>query len=183
MPVVLSRTVPLRWHRLIDELLKNPNRGIAAAAAGVPVKTVERWMSVPGFQKEFCRRAGEAFEVAAGMARGAAQEAVRRLFKEMASAKPNQLRIKAAEVLLQQAFRAAELIDFQARLEKLENARAGLDGQSLGADGRPAWESRLLAKQNEALGMVSAADSTPAGAPAKPGEASQAAPAADNPQS
>jgi hypothetical protein len=110
------------------------HRGVedAARAVGISVNTLRRWMQVPEFQAA-CREARrKILSQAIGQLQNAAGAAAKTVLKIMVDPTvPAGIRLRAAEVVLDQAVKAGEMEETEDRLAKLERM-AGLDGFSPG---------------------------------------------------
>jgi hypothetical protein len=93
----------------------------AAREVGISPNTLVRWMKEPEFQAA-CREARRAvFSNAIGRLQDAAGAATTTLLKIMVDTKaPAATRLRAVEIVLEQAARAGELEDIENRLAKLE---------------------------------------------------------------
>lgn len=110
----------------IAALLTQPNRRQAAAAAGVAVSTLERWVKDPAFATAWRTARRAQVEAAIAGIQRAAEEAVRTLRKNLKAAKASD-QIRAAAELLERAVRGVELLDLAQQVEEL---RAMLEAKS-----------------------------------------------------
>jgi hypothetical protein len=111
----------------IAALLSHRNVEDAARAVGISVNTLRRWMQVPEFQAA-CREARrKILSQAIGQLQNAAGVAAKTVLKIMVDPTvPAGVRLRAAEVVLEQAVEAGEMEETEDRLTKLERM-AGLD--------------------------------------------------------
>lgn len=110
-------------------LIGGATRGAAAAAAGVSMRTLERWLADPGFKAELEAGRRAAYDAALAALKGAAGRAVETLAGLLNSKRESERR-HAAAVILSYAFRAHETGELEARLEALEKAAAELSPQA-----------------------------------------------------
>jgi hypothetical protein len=115
----------------IAALLSHRSVEDAARAVGISVNTLRRWMQVPEFQAA-CREARrKILSQAIGQLQNAAGAASKTVLKIMVDpAVPAGIRLRAAEIVLEQAVKAGELEETEDRLAKLERM-AGLASSSL----------------------------------------------------
>lgn len=114
--------------KAIDVIVAGGDDTAAAEASGVTARTIRRWKSEPVFAEAILRAQDEMLEkVSVDLARTArAAVAVLRIFLADATMKP-QVRLRAAEILLNSTLRWRELRDIERRLTTLEesvNARS-----------------------------------------------------------
>jgi hypothetical protein len=119
----------------IAALLSHKSVEDAARAMGISVNTLRRWMQVPEFQAA-CREARrKILSQAIGQLQNAAGAAAKTVLKIMVDPTvPAGIRLRAADIVLEQAVEAGEMEETEDRLAKLERM-AGLDSFS---PGRPA---------------------------------------------
>ena len=119
-----------KMEQAITALLSNRNVETAARAVGVSANTLLRWMKEPKFEVA-CREARHTvFSQAIARLRDAAGAAVTTVLKIMVD--PNAsagTRLRAAEVVLEQAAKAGEMEAIEDRVAKLEQT-AGLARKS-----------------------------------------------------
>jgi hypothetical protein len=109
--------------RAIAALLCEPSVEAAARTARVGARTLRRWLQRPDFAEELSRAAREAMAGATKSLRAASVEAVETLRAVLADAEgPTTARVSAARVVLEQAQRAAEREELEARIVDLERA-------------------------------------------------------------
>jgi hypothetical protein len=107
----------------IVALLENPTLEKAAAAAGVSSVTLSRAMQQPEFMEAYREARREAFSQSVARLQHASNAAVGTLLRVMTDrGAPASSRVRAAEVVLQNALRGMELEDIEARVSKLEQA-------------------------------------------------------------
>lgn len=144
MKVKKPERIPHIWERAVVALLSTPHFCDAVEPSGVPERTLRRWLTLPNFQALLVKRATALFGTAIAKLQSGADAAISRLHKEMDSDTPNPFRVKAAEVLLEQAFRANGLTGLADRMAALEAALAN-QGSSNAA---PGLLERLQARQS-----------------------------------
>ena len=124
-PELADQTAMLtrRKERAIEALLAGASRSAAAAAAGVSERTLRRWSHEETFQAALRQAQGRAFDAALGELRGSALDGVR-VLREVATdaTAPHAARVTAARALLEEARRAVELDDLEARIVTLERS-------------------------------------------------------------
>jgi hypothetical protein len=109
----------------IAALLAHRNVEAAAEAIGVSVTTMLRWMKEPEFQAAYREARGTVLAQTLTRLQEAAGAAVTTVLKMMLDPNtPAGVRLRAAEIVLEQAVRASDLEDVLDRLSKLERATA-----------------------------------------------------------
>jgi hypothetical protein len=111
---------------MILALLETSSVQKAAVSAGVSEATLWRRLKDPNFQDALREARREAFSrsiARLGQASGAAVTTLLRIMCDTKSPVPS--RVRAAVSVLELAFRATELEDIQARLQRLEDAMRG----------------------------------------------------------
>jgi len=112
--------------RIILALLEHSSVEKAAAALGVSEATMWRRLKDPGFQGALRQARREAFSRSVARLQQASSAAVTTLLRIMCDGKsPASSRVRAAFGVLELAFRANELEDMQARIERLEELAEG----------------------------------------------------------
>ena len=119
-----------KMEQAITALLSHRNVEAAARAVGISANTLLRWMKEPKFEAA-CREARHtAFSQAIGRLQDAAGAAATTVLKIMVDPNvPSGTRLRAAEVVLEQAAKAGEMEDIENRLATLERT-AGLARKS-----------------------------------------------------
>jgi hypothetical protein len=109
--------------RAIAALLCEPSVEAAARSARIGARTLRRWLQRPDFAEELARAAREAMAGAMKTLQAASVEAVETLRAVLADEEgPTTARVSAARVVLEQAQRAAEREELEARIVDLERA-------------------------------------------------------------
>jgi hypothetical protein len=109
----------------IAALLTHRNVEAAAHAVGISVTTLLRWMKDPEFQAAYQEARRTVFAQTLARLQDAAGAAVTTVLKVMLDPNaPAGTRLRAAEIVLEQAVRTSELEDIVDRLSKLERATA-----------------------------------------------------------
>jgi DNA-binding MurR/RpiR family transcriptional regulator len=112
--------VALLTHRTIEE---------AAAAVGISVSTLLRWMKEPVFDASFRDAKRKAFAQAIARLHYLSNAAVSTLGKVMLDpATPASTRVRAADSILDHTAKAIEIQDIEARVSELERAANLPDG-------------------------------------------------------
>jgi hypothetical protein len=105
----------------IAALLQNPSQEAAGRSCKVPKPTYQRWLHDPVFAQrlEVARQSvfGEALQTVRAGAKAAAAELIKLL-----ESKSPALRRLAADSILRNAFKSWELLELEARLQRLEDA-------------------------------------------------------------
>src|SRR4051812_28015131 len=101
--------------RAIAALLTHPTVAKAADAVGMAESTLRRWLASPEFRAALRKAGREAIEFAVSRLHEGAAEAADALRKNLRAGKPSD-RTRAAQVLLDAAFRGAEMLDLAGRL-------------------------------------------------------------------
>ena len=115
-------TLTTKQRRAVDALLSGANRDQASAAAGVSVRTLDRWRGeLPAFQDELRRRGREAVEGAAWRLRDSMKDAADVLTALMQDQEaPASVRLRAAQAVIDSGLKVIEAADILDRLEALE---------------------------------------------------------------
>ena len=103
------------------------NRGVEDAARAVKItpRTLYRWLNEPEFDKAYRKARRAAFGQATARLQQMSGAAVATLGKMMVDqTAPPSTRVRAAEVIINNAARAIELEDVEARVGELERAAA-----------------------------------------------------------
>jgi len=120
---VLNLSGSGRQDRLIVALLEHPTLEKAAAAAGVSDVTLWRNLQKPEFAEAYRKARREAFSQSVARLQHASNAAVGTLLRVMTDREaPAASRVRAADVILQTAFRGMEMEDIEARVSELERA-------------------------------------------------------------
>lgn len=99
----------------------------AAAACGVPERTLYRWLNEPAFHAELTAAEGAAIDEATRKLIGAAVTAVETLHAIVADPEAsNNVRARAAGLLLDNLLKLRELRNVEQRLEALERGLHGI---------------------------------------------------------
>jgi hypothetical protein len=105
----------------IAALLTQRNVEEAARAAGIGTRTLLRWLKLPEFQAAYRQARREAFGQAVARLQQGASAAATTLLKTMIDpATPASVRVRAAECVMNQATKAIEIEDIEARVSALE---------------------------------------------------------------
>jgi len=111
---------------LIIALLSSPDIQTAAAEAGISESTAWRWLRDDEFQNQYREAKKQALSVAIGklqQATSAAVDTLRTVADDVAA--PASSRVSAAKSILEMAFKATEIEDFEQRLSALEKEKVG----------------------------------------------------------
>lgn len=124
-----------KMEQAVAALLSHRSIEDAAREVGISRNTLVRWMKEPEFQAE-CREARRAiFSHAIGRLQDAAGAAAMTLLKIMLDPNaPAATRLRAAEVVLEQAAKAGEIEDIEDRHAKLECAGSASKSRKRSAD-------------------------------------------------
>jgi hypothetical protein len=107
----------------VAALLAQRNTEDAARTAGVGTKTLLRWLQLPEFQEAYRDARRAAFSQSIARLQQAASAAASTLLKIMVDPQaPPSCRIRAADSVLNQAAKAMEIEDIEARVSELERA-------------------------------------------------------------
>jgi hypothetical protein len=111
--------------RMILALLEHPTHDKAAAALGISTVTLWRATKKPEFAEAYRKARREAFSQSVARLQHASNAAVGTLLRVMTDREaPAASRVRAADVVLQAAFRNMEMEDIEARVSELERAAA-----------------------------------------------------------
>jgi histone H3/H4 len=110
--------------KAIAALLTAPTLADAACQVGVAERTLRNWLKVPAF-KEAVKEAGkEMLGLTMSRLQGAAREATDTLLRSLKCGVPAS-EVRAAGLILDNAFKVADLYDLQERVAALEMAIGG----------------------------------------------------------
>jgi DNA-binding MurR/RpiR family transcriptional regulator len=105
--------------KVIDALLSTDTIAAAAKKAGVGEATVYRFLRDDTFKNEYRNARRDVVESTVGQIQGVAASAVKALKKNLTCGIPS-AEIRAAQIILDTAYKGVEMIDLQMRLEILE---------------------------------------------------------------
>jgi hypothetical protein len=112
-----------RQDQFILALLEHPTLEKAAVAVGVSDVTLWRSLKRPEFVEAYRKARREAFSQSVARLQHASNAAVGTLLRVMTDREaPAASRVRAADVILQTAFRGMEIEDIEARVTELERA-------------------------------------------------------------
>ena|SRR5690242_9435632 len=115
--------LPRKQEEAVAALLSQRNIDDAARVAGVGTRTLLRWMKLPEFQAPYREARRAAFGQAVARLQQGASAAATTLLKTMIDpATPASVRVRAAECVMNQATKAIEIEDIEARVSELERA-------------------------------------------------------------
>jgi hypothetical protein len=113
----------------VTAVMTTPTIEAAAATVGIAASTARRWMQHPDTIQALAAARRDAMKAALAKLQQIALEAVNSLSEIQRAGESESARVSAAKTVLEQAMRAVELEDVQARLAKLEVlARGGWRG-------------------------------------------------------
>lgn len=119
-----------RNDRLLLQLAQGLSVRDAAKQAGVSEPTVFRRLKEPDFISELTRLRGQLWDDALRKLTASACKAVERLAQLMNDADSENVKLKAAQLILEQGSKLRETVEFEQRLAALENQK--LDEQTKG---------------------------------------------------
>ena len=112
--------------KVIQALLTCPTQATAAAAAGVSLTTLKRYLNNDEFQREYQRAITELIAEAVAQAKQSLSPALSTLREVMESEEQNgQVRVSAARSLLEYGMKLIEQNDILVRLNELERLMGG----------------------------------------------------------
>jgi hypothetical protein len=121
--------------KAIAALLQEPTMQRVADAAGVNVRTLQRWMKDEGFRRAWLAARREAYGQAVSLTQRLAPAAVATFAQVMKDPQaPAAAKVSAASALLRFGREGIELEDFAERLEALERKAAGEVTQAQGKE-------------------------------------------------
>jgi hypothetical protein len=103
----------------IASLMTSGTHARAAEATGISEATLQRWLKLPGFAEEYRRRRLALVDDAVKILQAAAGAAVGTLVRKLDAPKDAD-GIKAAQLILDQAFRGTELLHLAEQVEQLK---------------------------------------------------------------
>lgn len=111
----------------IAALLTAPTLAVAARQANVSPRTLRNWLKRPEFRAAFKEAGRDNLSVTMTRLQGLASESIEALQRLLICGKPA-TEVRAAGLILENAFKVANLIDLQARVEALERGQGGCHG-------------------------------------------------------
>jgi hypothetical protein len=111
----------------IAALLSAPTQLAAAEQVGISEATLQRWLREPAFQAAFRAARTQILERAVLKLQQATTQAVDALVRNLRAARSGD-QIRAALGILDQAFKGAQVLDLQGRIEELERLLQEADG-------------------------------------------------------
>lgn len=105
--------------RVLAALLQHATVAEAAKASSISERSIFRWLQRPDFMEQYRSAQREIVDKAIGELQGAAKEAVSTLRRNL-SCGHAAVEVRAAQIILEQSFKAIEIQELQARLERLE---------------------------------------------------------------
>ena len=110
----------------IAALLVAKNQGQAASIAGVKMRTLSRWLTLPTFREELTKAESEAINEAARRLTGLASKAIGNLEMMLSNpALPAQQSIYVSKILLDGLLKVREVAVLEERISRLEEAING----------------------------------------------------------
>ena len=110
-----------KMHHAVSALLQSPTVEAAAGLCGVSESTLSRWIKRSDFQDVYTQARRELVQRSLSSLQTASVEALDALKRNLACGLPA-IEVRAASALLDQSFRATELLGIEARLDALECA-------------------------------------------------------------
>lgn len=108
----------------IAALLSEPSIAAAAHKAGIGERTLRTWLRQPGFRQHYRQTRWELLDNAVKTLQKSCGAAVNVLVRLALEAKsPPAVRLRAAEAILNQTVRGAELLDLNERMRRLEEVQ------------------------------------------------------------
>ena len=110
----------------IAALLVAKNQAQAASIAGVKMRTLSRWLTLPEFREELTKAESEAINEAARRLTGLASKAIENLEMMLSDpVLPAQQRIYVSKILLDGLLKVRELAVLEERISRLEEVING----------------------------------------------------------
>jgi transposase len=113
----------------IAALLSTSTIKEAAKATKIGVATLYRWLQLPEFAAAYRTARREVVEHAITELQSATSEAVATLKRNL-NCRNEAVEVRAASIVLEQAIKGVELMDLQARIEKLETRIEETEGRT-----------------------------------------------------
>ena len=124
-----------KQEQAIVALLEQPTVEDAARVAGVSPVTLWRWMRQPDFRERYRAARRDVLEHAVARLQRATGDAVETLTRNLSCGVAS-VEVRAAQVILDQAVKGAEVLDLEARIADLERSAAAAAERQ---QGRRAW--------------------------------------------
>ena len=121
-----EKELTARQLQFIAALLQKPSQEAAGRSCNVPKATYQRWLQDPVFSQRLEAARQSVFGEALQTVRAGAKAAAAELIKLLESKNPA-IRRLAADSILRNAFKSWELLELEARLQRLEGALSGED--------------------------------------------------------
>ena len=116
-----EKKLTARQLQYLAALLQNPSQEAAGRSCNVPKSTYQRWLQDPVFSQRLEAARQSVFAEALQTVRAGALAAAGELIELLKSKDPT-LRRLAADSVLRNAFKSWELLELEARLQRLEDA-------------------------------------------------------------
>jgi len=107
--------------RAIAALLEARDVQAAAAAAGIPARSLYRWMGEEAFRHALLEAQGELLRGVLRRLTHASSLAIDVLERSMREGEPLPQQLRAADITLSRLLKAQEILSMESRLEALEN--------------------------------------------------------------
>lgn len=105
--------------RVLAALLQHPTVTEAAKASGISERSIFRWLQRNDFREQYKAAQRMVVDDAIGELQGATKEAVATLRRSLSSGN-SASEVRAAQIILEQSFKAIEIQELQTRIERLE---------------------------------------------------------------
>jgi hypothetical protein len=105
--------------RVLAALLQYPTVTEAAKASGIAESSIFRWLQRTDFMEQYRAAQRAVVDKAVGELQGATKEAVATLRRNLSCGNAS-VEVRAAQIILEQSFKAIEIQELQERLERLE---------------------------------------------------------------
>jgi hypothetical protein len=109
-----------KQHRAVLALLTEPTVEAAAAAVGVTIRTIDRWLQQAPFQAAYTAARQRLFDEGLARLQGGVPKAVSILLDEMNNGTNAARRLRAATAFLRLALKAHEVFDLSRQLEEIQ---------------------------------------------------------------
>ena len=118
--------------RVLAALLQYPTIAEAAKSSGIAESSIFRWLQRADFMEQYKAAQRAVVDDAIGELQGATKDAVATLRRNL-SCGHSAVEVRAAQIILEQSFKAIEIQELQERIERLEAMLTPMSKRNRGA--------------------------------------------------
>lgn len=114
--------------RALNALLSNRDARSAAAACGIPERTLYRWLRDPKFTRELREAEQTMLESTVRRLQQASEQAVDALQRGLVASEATQNQLRAADIVLNRLLKAREILEIERRMDEIERRMDEISG-------------------------------------------------------